>query len=149
VPPVALIPVALLIFGLGPQLDIGMVAFAVFWPVIVMTTSAVGSVDVRYLEVALALRFSPAQRVLRFIIPAAAPRIAVGLRVGAGIALVIAVTTEIIANPLGLGYGVAMASTSLQPDLMFADLLCLGVVGVVLNAMFEAAERRAFAWTRR
>jgi NitT/TauT family transport system permease protein len=149
VPPVALIPVALLIFGLGPQLDDGVVAFAVFWPVLVMTAAGVQSVDARFLEVARSLRFDPARRVLLFVLPAAAPRIAVGLRVGAGIALVIAVTTEIIANPRGLGYGVTMASISLQPDAMFADLLWLGVVGVALNAIFEAIERRAFRWTRR
>jgi NitT/TauT family transport system permease protein len=148
VPPVALIPVALLIFGLGPQLDVGVVAFAVFWPVLVMTAAGVRSVDARFLEVARSLRFAAAQRVLLFVLPAAAPRIAVGLRVGAGIALVIAVTTEIIANPRGLGYGVTMASISLQPDVMFADLLWLGVVGVALNAIFEAIERRTFRWTR-
>lgn len=149
VPPVALIPVALLAFGLGPKLEIVLVAFTVFWPVTLMTASAVRSVDARLLEVGRALRFNWYERTVRFVLPAAAPTIAVALRLAAGIALVIAVTTEIIANPSGLGYGIAFASTTLRPDQMFADLVWLAIVGFTINAAFVAVESRAFAWRRR
>jgi NitT/TauT family transport system permease protein len=149
VPPVALIPVALLAFGLGPKLEILMVAFAVFWPVVIFTAAGVRSIDARLLEVARALRFSTVQRILQFVLPAASASIAVGLRVAAGLALVVAVTTEIIANPSGLGYGIAFASTALRPDLMFADLFVLALLGFGVNAVLIAAERRLFAWARR
>jgi NitT/TauT family transport system permease protein len=148
VPPVALIPIALLAFGLGPKLEIFMVAFSVFWPVIIFTASGVGAIDPRVLEVARALRFSPLARVLHFVLPAASERIAVGLRVGAGIALVVAVTTEIIANPSGIGYGIAFSATTLRPDQTFADLLALAVVGFAINAALVGGERRLFAWAR-
>jgi len=146
VPPVALIPIALLAFGLGPKLEILMVAFAVFWPVVIFTAGGVRAIDPRMLEVARALRFSPLERALRFVLPAAAQRIAVGLRVGAGIALVVAVTTEIIANPSGIGYGIAFSATTLRPDQTFADLLALAVVGFAINALLVGGERRLFAW---
>jgi NitT/TauT family transport system permease protein len=148
VPPVALIPVALLAFGLGPKLEIVMVAFTIFWPVTILTASAVRSVDARLIEVGRALRFHALQRVTHFVLPAAAPSILVALRLAAGIALVIAVTTEIIANPSGLGYGITLASTTLRPDMMFADLLWLAVLGFAINACFDVVERRAFGWVR-
>ncbi|MGB8266787.1 MAG: ABC transporter permease [Candidatus Velthaea sp.] len=148
IPPVALIPVALLAFGLGPKLEILMVAFSVFWPVVIFTTSGVRSIDPRVLEVARALRFSPAERIVRFVLPAASARIAVGLRVAAGIALVVAVTTEIIANPSGIGYGIAFSATTLRPDLMLADLLVLAVLGFGANGLLVALEYRFFGWAR-
>jgi NitT/TauT family transport system permease protein len=145
-PPVALIPVALLALGLGPKLEITMTAFAVFWPVLIFTASGVRAIDPRVLDVARALRFSVAARMMRFVLPAASASIAVGLRVGAGLALVIAVTTEIIANPSGLGYGIAFAGTTVRPDQMFADLGALAVLGFGVNALLVAIERRLFRW---
>jgi ABC-type nitrate/sulfonate/bicarbonate transport system permease component len=149
IPPVALIPVALLAFGLGPKLEIVMVAFAVFWPVVLLTAAGVASVDARLLEVARALRFSPAARAVTFILPAASPNIAVAIRLAAGIALVIAVTTEIIASPTGLGNGISFASTTLRPDIMFADLAWLAVIGFAINLGLARIERRTFGWVRR
>jgi ABC-type nitrate/sulfonate/bicarbonate transport system permease component len=148
VPPVVMIPVALLALGLGPKLEIVMVTFTVVWPVAILTAAAVRSVDGRLIEVARALRFDPLQRVIRFVLPAAAPSIFVALRLATGIALVIAVTTEIIANPSGLGYGITLASTTLRPDIMFADLLWLAVIGFALNALFDVVQHRAFGWVR-
>jgi NitT/TauT family transport system permease protein len=148
VPPVALIPVALLAFGLGPKLEILMVAFAVFWPVVIFTAAGARSVDPRLLEVARSLRFSAGERVVRFVLPAASASIAVGVRVAAGIALVVAVTTEIIANPSGIGYGIAFSATTLRPDLMFADLLTLSIIGFGINALLVGIEHRMFGWAR-
>jgi len=148
VPPVALIPIALLALGLGPKLEILMVAFSVFWPVVIFTASGVREIDPRLLEVAHALRFSPLARIVRFVVPAASARIAVGLRVAAGIALVVAVTTEIIANPSGIGYGIAISATTIRPDQTFADLFALAVVGFAINALLVSGERRLFGWAR-
>ena len=61
-----------------------------------------------------------------------------------GIALVVAVTVEITANPLGLGYRMTIAQQSLQPDLMFALLLWIGLLGWSLNALLVRAEARLF-----
>jgi len=115
----------------------------------VLTTAGVTSMDARLLEVARALRFSPIERVVQFVLPAASASIAVGLRVAAGLALVVAVTTEIIANPSGIGYGIAFASSTIRPDIMLADLLWLAVIGFAANAVLVAIENRAFGWAKR
>src|SRR5690606_32934176 len=84
------------------------------------------------------------QRVLKIVLPAALPRIMVAFRLAASIALVVAVTVEIAANPLGLGYGILVAQQGLQPDLMLAYLLWIGIVGYALNALLSLAQRRLF-----
>ena len=62
------------------------------------------------------------------------PRLFVALRLGVAIALVVAVTVEIAANPSGMGYAMSLAQQSLDPALMLAWLLWIGVVGVAINS---------------
>jgi ABC-type nitrate/sulfonate/bicarbonate transport system permease component len=82
--------------------------------------------------------------VTKIVLPAILPRIFVAFRIALGIALVVAVTVEITANPLGLGYAMTIAQQSLQPDLMFALLLWIGLTGWSLNALLLRAESRLF-----
>ncbi len=81
------------------------------------------------LDVADVMEMSFAEKLRKIILPAAFARINVGLRVAAGIALVVAVTTEIVLNPRGLGYSLILAQQSLNVALMYAQLLWLCVVG--------------------
>lgn len=145
IPGVALIPVALLAFGFGYRLEASVVAFVVFWPVLLLTAAGVRAVDQRLLEVSRMLRLSLARRLTKIVLPAALPSISVGLRIAAGLALVVAVTVEIVVNPRGLGYAMIVSSQNLRPDIVYADLAWLGVVGFAINALFTVVERRVFA----
>ena len=135
IPSVALIPLAMLVFGFGVRMESSVVAFAVFWPMLVLAQSAARQVDVRLLEVAAALRLSVAARLFKIVLPAMVPRLFVALRLGVAIALVVAVTVEIAANPHGLGYAIMMAQQSLDPALMLAWLFWIAVVGYAVNAL--------------
>lgn len=146
IPSVALIPVMLLLFGFGLGMGTAVVAFAALWPVLILTASAVRGVDPRLLEVGRALQFSLAARLWKLVLPAALPGVAVALRTAFGIALVVAVTVEIAANPRGLGFGMISAQQSLQTDVMYATLIWLGFLGWSLNALIVAAERRWLSW---
>ena len=88
VPSVALIPLALLLFGFGLRMEASVVAFACFWPVLLITIAAVRGIEPRLLEVARSLELSFSARVRKIILPAAFGRISVGLRIALGIALV-------------------------------------------------------------
>jgi ABC-type nitrate/sulfonate/bicarbonate transport system permease component len=81
------------------------------------------------------------RRMSRIVLPAALARIGVGIRVAAGVALVVAVTVEIVLNPQGLGYAMISASQALHPELMWAELLWVGLVGWGFNALLVGAER--------
>ncbi len=144
IPSVALIPVAMLTFGFGFRMEIAIVSFAAFWPVLILTRNAVAGVDGALLDVARVLRLSPLARTFKIVLPAALPRIFVAFRLAAGIALTVAVTVEVSTNPLGLGYGMMLAEQSLHPDLMLAYLLWIGILGWGLNFAITTAQRRLF-----
>ncbi|WP_315831752.1 ABC transporter permease [Bradyrhizobium prioriisuperbiae] len=144
VPSVALIPLALLIYGYGYRMEIAVVAFACFWPVMIVTESAVRGIEPRLIEVARALKFPVFERVTKIILPAALPRVFVGLRLAAAISLVVAVTVEITTNPIGLGYGLIVAQEGDRADRVFAFLFWIGFLGWLLNALLLRAQRHWF-----
>lgn len=144
IPAVALIPIALLVFGFGFRMEIAIVAFAAFWPILILTRSAVAGVEPRLIQVARALGFGVTARVWKIVLPAALPRIFVAFRLAAGIALIVAVTVEIAANPLGLGYNMMLAQQTLRPELMLALLVWLGIIGWGLNHALLWSQRRLF-----
>src|SRR5450755_4425609 len=138
IPAVAFIPLALMMFGFGVSMEATIVAYACVWPILIVTISAVRSIEPRLLEVADTLEMNFAQRLHKIILPAAFIRINVGLRVATGIALVVAVTVEIVLNPRGLGYSLMLAQQSLRVDIMYAQLLWLCVIGYALNSLMRS-----------
>lgn len=129
VPSVALIPLTLMIFGFGVRMEAAVVAFACLWPILIVTISAVRSIDPALLNVARVLEMTTYERMVKIILPAALGRIAVGLQLALAISLVVAVTVEIVLNPRGLGHGMMSAQQAMRFDQMYAQLLWIGVVG--------------------
>jgi sulfonate transport system permease protein len=133
IPSVALIPLAMLVFGFGFRLEISVIAFACFWPILILTQAAVQQVEPCLLEVARALQLSQREQFMKIVLPAIVPRLFVALRLGVAIALVVAVTVEIAANPHGMGYAIIYAQQSLDPALMLAWLFWISLVGFAIN----------------
>ena len=142
VPSVALIPLSMLVFGFGMRMEFAVVAFAVFWPMLVLVQAAARQVDPRLIEVAAALNLSVGARFGKIVLPAIVPRLFVALRLGVAIALVVAVTVEIAANPNGMGYAIMLAQQSLDPALMLAWLFWIAVVGYGINLLALRLQRR-------
>lgn len=145
IPAVAIIPVALLVFGFGYRMEIFITAFASFWPVLIVGQGAIAGIEPRLLEVGRALRLGLWGRVVKIVLPAALPGLFVGFRLAASAALIVAVTVEIVVNPLGLGYGLILAQQTLHPEQMFALLVWVGIVGWAFNAALLSLQRRLFA----
>lgn len=144
IPSVALIPLALLVHGYGFKMEGSIVAFSSFWPMLIITEAAVRGIEPRLLEVARVLGLNLPQRVAKIILPAALPRIFVGLRLAAAVALVVSVTVEITANPQGLGYALIVAQESMRPDRVFAFVFWIGFIGWAVNASLLRAQQRWF-----
>jgi NitT/TauT family transport system permease protein len=122
-------------------MESAVIAFACFWPVLLVTIAAVRGIDPRLLEVARVLELPVPQRMLKIILPAALARIAVGLRLALAIALVVAVTVEIVINPRGLGHAMMSAQQALRFDRMYAQLVWIGVVGWGVSVLAEKLMR--------
>jgi ABC-type nitrate/sulfonate/bicarbonate transport system permease component len=133
IPAVAIAPIVLLVFGFGYRLEIAIVGFACFFPMMILTEAAIRQIAPRLMEVARVLRLSAGQQVAKVVVPASLPRIFVALRLAAGLALIVAVTVEIAVNPMGLGYRLMLAAQSLRPADMFATLIWIGLIGWGLN----------------
>jgi NitT/TauT family transport system permease protein len=144
IPAVALIPVVMLIFGLGYSMEIALVAFTTIWPVLLLTVAAVRGVKPRLIEVSRLLGMGRLERMVKIVIRAALPGIFVGFRLSLAASLVIAVTVEIVANPIGLGQAMMQAEESLHPALMLAYLVWVGLVGLALNGAVLYLQRRWF-----
>lgn len=142
VPSVALIPLAMLMFGFGLRMEVAIVAFATFWPLLLLVQAAVQQVEPRLLEVSRVLGLSRRERAWKIVLPAIVPRLFVALRLGVAVALVVAVTVEIAANPHGMGYAMMIAQQSFDPALMLAWLGWIGVVGVAVNALMLQLQRK-------
>jgi ABC-type nitrate/sulfonate/bicarbonate transport system permease component len=134
IPPVTLVPVALLVFGFSVRMELTIILFVSAWPVLVNTIDGVRGVRSELLDVARMLRLSPAARIGKIVLPAAMPSIVVGLRLALSLSLVLAVVAEMIGNPSGLGNALVRSSQALRPDEMFAYVFAIGLLGVALNA---------------
>jgi sulfonate transport system permease protein len=93
----------------------------------------VANVHPRLFEVGATFRLTRAAIVRRLLIPAALPSILVGLRLSLTLALVLAIVAEMVGNPTGLGYAVVRDQQALRPAVMFADVIVIGVLGILLN----------------
>jgi ABC-type nitrate/sulfonate/bicarbonate transport system permease component len=145
IPAVALIPLGLLIFGFGLRMEVMIIAFACVWPVLLVAISAVRGIEPGLIEVARVLELGSFERAWKIVLPYVIPRLFVGFRLAAGIALVVAVTVEIAVNPQGLGYALMLAQQNLRPDLAYGFLIWIGVLGWLLNSVLQWIERRYFA----
>ena len=132
-PGIAFVPVALLLFGFSLQTELVVIVLPALWPVLVNTMGGVASVHPRLFEVGATFRLARAAIVTRILIPAALPKILVGLRLSLTLALVLAIVAEMVGNPTGLGYAVVRDQQALRPELMFANVLVVGVLGIILN----------------
>ena len=144
IPSVALIPVALLIYGFGHRLEFAVVAFATVWPALFLTRSAIAGIEPRLLEVSRALQLSLGARIFKIVIPAALPRIFVALRLAVGISLIVAVTVEVTTNPMGVGYKMMEASQALRPGLALAYLVWVGILGWAVNGLMLLIQKHLF-----
>jgi ABC-type nitrate/sulfonate/bicarbonate transport system permease component len=144
VPSIALVPVGMLVFGLGYSLEIWIVAFACTWPTLILSRAAIAGVEPCLLEVARTLELTLLERVRKIIIPAILPNIFVAMRLSMTLALIVAITVEITANPIGLGSKMMMAQQSIRPDLMYALLLWIAFLGWTVNYQMLLLERLLF-----
>jgi len=145
IPSIALLPVALLVFGFGYTMEISLVAKSAIWPVLFVTHAAITGIDSRLLEVASLLGMKNIEKVYKIILPSVVPAFFVGVRLAVGVSILVSIAVEITANPRGLGYAMMRAEETQRPDLMFAYLLWIGCVGWSVNAALVLTHERLFS----
>ena len=148
IPSVALIPLAGLILGSGLEMKAAMIVYAAIWPVLFNTIYGLADVDPLAKETLRAFGFGRLAVLMRVSLPSAAPFIGTGVRLASAVALILAISVEMLSG-IGDGLGMYISQARTGTNSAVTVLACTfwaGVLGLVLNAVFVAAERRVFAW---
>lgn len=148
VPIVAILPLAILLFGTSLRMKYVLVAFGIVWPLTIQVIYGVRSVDPVVRDTALVLQLRGPRRFALVTLPSAAPFIATGLRIAAATALILEIVTELIGGGNGLGLRILIAQNSGPTafDTMYALIVVTGMLGIVLTGSFALLERRVLHW---
>lgn len=145
IPPVAWVPLAILWFGLGNGPSYFVTMMAAFFPMLVNTLVGVENVDPRHLDVARSLGASRRMIFAEVVLPSAAPFIQSGMRVGLTVSWMSVVAAEMVSASRGLGYLIESKQEMVQMSMVIAGMATIGLIGVTLDRLLLALNRR---WTR-
>jgi ABC-type nitrate/sulfonate/bicarbonate transport system permease component len=146
IPSVALIPLAVLLYGTDMRATLLLVVYASFWQVLVQVLYGVADVDPVARDTARSFRFSRWALIRRVIWPTTLPYVMTGFRLAAAVALILEITGELIIGSPGLGNAIAVAQSSGAVTTMYALVLVTGLIGVTVNLAVRAVERRVLRW---
>ena len=146
IPSVSLIPIAVLLFGTDIESKLLLVVYASFWQVLIQVLYGVQDVDPVAQDTARAYGLGPWARVRYLTWPTALPYVMTGLRLAAAVALILAVTSELVIGNPGLGKLLAVAQSSGAIAATYAIVVVTGILGVLVNTVFRGVERRALSW---
>ncbi len=148
IPPPAILPAALLFLGTGNGLKVGVIVFGSVWPILISTIDGVRGPDPILRDLQRVYRLTRWRAVRDVILPAAAPQIFAGMRVGLQVAIVMIIVSEMLAANGGIGYYVLKAQEGFDVPQTWAGTVLLGLLGIGANACFGILERRALGWQR-
>jgi ABC-type nitrate/sulfonate/bicarbonate transport system permease component len=145
-PVVTMAPVFIVLFKIGPQMEIATIVFGTIWPILLNTIDGAATVDPVQLETGRAFRLSTRQRLVWVIVPAALPKAFAGLRLSLSLALILMVFAELVGSSSGIGYEMSNAANAFDMTLLWSTIVLLGVLGYLLNALLSGAERVLLGW---
>lgn len=144
--PLALLPVFILLLGIGQMSKITMVIYSCAWPLLLNTVAAVKQVDPLLIKSARTMGATPQQLFRKVILPAAFPTIFVGIRLASASAMLVLVASEMVGAKAGLGYLIINSQYSFLIPQMYFGILGITVIGLALNAMLQGLERHLMRW---
>ena len=145
-PLIALLPLIIMLFGLGPMSKIIMTILAAVFPVMINTMTGIAYTDHRLITMSRAFGAKDSTIFLKVSIPGSLPYIVAGMRVALGRALVYIVVAEQYGAAMGLGYLSSLAAQRFQMAAMFVPIVIIAALGAGLNELLKAAERRLEKW---
>ncbi|PRB69425.1 ABC transporter permease [Arthrobacter sp. MYb213] len=146
IPSVALIPLAVLLFGTKIESSLMLIIYACFWQVLIQVLYGVADVDNVAMQTARSYGFSPFQRIRDVIFPTMLPYLMTGIRLGAAVALILAITAELIIGSPGLGKEIQLAQSGGAIAGMYALIVATGLLGVLINLGMRLIEKRILSW---
>jgi NitT/TauT family transport system permease protein len=148
-PPIALIPLVIVYFGIGESAKIAILFYASFFAGVIVMYEGVAQISPIFIRVARTLGATDAEVFRKVVLPLAVPHILTALRVALGVAWATLVASELIAAQQGLGALIQNASSFFQLDIIYVGIICIGLIALVMDLLLRAASRRLVAWQDR
>ena len=146
IPAIALVPLAIVWFGIGEPSKVFVISYTVFLAVWLNTHHGTSHVALTYIRASRSLGASRMREFFEVVIPAAAPHIVAGLRMGAALAFLSLVAAELTGASAGIGFRLQEARQFIRTDRMFVGLIELGVLGALLDLFFVMVSRKLVHW---
>lgn len=146
IPSVALIPLAVLLFGVKMESSLMLIIYASFWQVFIQVLYGVADVDNVAMNTAKSYGLGQFARIRHVVFPTALPYLMTGVRLAASVALILAITAELVIGSPGLGREIALAQSGGAIAGMYALVLATGLIGILINLVMRFIERKTLSW---
>ncbi len=146
IPKSSLLPLILLIFGLGEMSKVMMVAIGVFYPMAINATAGVLQINQIYLDVGKSFKASPWDTFRTIALPGALPFIMTGVKLGAGLALILIAIAEMVGAKSGIGFMIWSAWETFAVAKMYVGLFVIALIGFAISLLLNEVERWLIRW---
>lgn len=146
IPDAAIVPVLLLIFGLGPGTRMLVVFLSSIWPILIGTMDGAQAIDPRQREMARAFRVPRVRSFFTVILPATSPQILAGVKIGLSISFIVVIISEMFGSTEGIGHFVIASQRQFDIAGVWVGTLVIACIGYLLNTAFTMIQRRILAW---
>jgi NitT/TauT family transport system permease protein len=144
--PLAILPVFILILGIGQTSKFVFVAYTCLWPIMLNTISAVKTVDPLLIKSARSLGYSQLRIFQKVVLPASVPTIFTGIRLAGSYALLVLIAAELVGANSGLGFLITDSEQNFAIPTMYAAIITVSLIGVILNLLLLRLQRRFSTW---
>jgi NitT/TauT family transport system permease protein len=148
-PPIALIPLVIVYFGIGEVAKTVILFYAAFFAGVIVMYEGIAQISPIFIRVARTLGASDFEIFAKVIVPLTVPHILTSVRVALGVAWATLVASELIAAQQGLGARIQNASSFFQLDVIYVGIICIGFIAMTMDLILRAASRRLVAWQDR
>lgn len=149
IPSSAVIPVAILFFGIDDSMKIFVVAFACTWPILINTIEGMKNVDPIQIDTGKVFGMNEFEIIKDIKLPNAAPFIVSGMKISLAVSLALTITSEMVSGVDGLGLFILKTQGSFRIPEMYAGIITVALLGFSLHLIFVQAERKLLRWNRK
>ena len=146
IPVTALLPLAIVVFGITNSMNIFLIALGCLWPILINAYDGARGIDGTMALTARSMQLSRRRYFLNVLLPGASPSIVAGMRVSVGTAMVLMVVSELYAATTGLGYYLTQQQRLFRFPELWSAILLIALIGILANAAFALLERSALRW---
>jgi NitT/TauT family transport system permease protein len=148
-PPIALIPLVIVYFGIGEPAKVVILFYASFFAGVIVMYEGIAQISPIFVRVARTLGASDGEIFRKVIVPMAVPHVLTALRVALGVAWATLVASELIAAQQGLGAVIQDAAAFFQLDIIYVGIICIGFIALAMDLALRAVTRRLVSWQER